>query len=495
MTSPPPRLGAVRTAAAAVRHGRCSAVDLVEAAIGRLAHDGAPLNLLAAERFDAAHADAARADRRRAVDGPAGPVDGVPALIKDLEDVRGLPTRKGSLLLEDAPPATRDSRVTGRLRAAGAIVVGKTTLPEFAIEGHTANLATGVTRNPWQLEWSPGGSSGGSAASVAAGLVAIATATDGGGSVRIPAACCGLVGLKPTNGVVARAPIPDWIDFSTDGVFATTTDDLALLLELEAGPASGDPTAYPVTLTDDPSARPTTLLVADRTSDLGELPEDVRTAFGSAVDALAHLVQLPVTRLEPASIFGSGDPDLDWFLVATAEHVSAIGRAAVEQGMSRFHPATQEFLAMGLDVGIDDYLAARRRRFRYVLVMDDLLGPSGILVTPTLAVGGVLAEGRLPGTDAVGLLPPEVYSTALQNVTGHPAISVPAGFLPNGLPFGLQLTAPRFADHVLIALARRWEAAFPWPTHPPGFASFVDTVLRVCGCDEHDIENDLKEER
>ncbi len=113
---------------------------------------------------------------------------------------------------------------------AGAVVVGKSTLPEFAIEGYTANLLTGVTRNPWNLAYSTGGSSGGSAAAIAAGLVGVATATDGGGSIRIPASLCGLVGLKPTNGVVGRWPAPDWIDYSTDGPFATSSDDSASAL-------------------------------------------------------------------------------------------------------------------------------------------------------------------------------------------------------------------------------------------------------------------------
>ncbi len=485
------RLGGIRAAATAVRLGRCDAAELVAASIQRLTGSGASLNVLAERRFDVALEEAGRADARRKDTGVAGPLEGVPTLIKDLEDVQGLPTRKGSRLLADEPPASADSRVTQRLRAAGAIVVGKSTLPEFAIEGHTANLLTGVTHNPWAPQWSPGGSSGGSAAAVSAGLVAIASATDGGGSVRIPASCCGLVGLKPTNGVIARSPIPDWIDFSTDGVFATTTDDLTLLLELEAGPSKGDPTGLPYPLRR-AAGSPTALLAAERTSDLGDLPADVRAAFDAGVDALADLLRLPVTRLEAKGLFTAGDPDLDWFVIATAEHVSALGRTVVEAAMDSFHPATQEFLSTGLQVDIDDYLAARRRRFAYVHLVDALLDPSAVLVTPTLAVTGVLADGRLPDTDGLGLLPPEVYSTALQNITGHPAISLPAGLLPNGLPFGLQVTAPRFADLLLIDVARRWEAAHPWPLSPPDHPSYVTTVLQTCGCDESDLVADAR---
>jgi len=155
----------------------------------------------------------------------------------------GHPTRKGSLALRDAPPATSNGVVPERLRRAGAIVVGKSTLPEFAIEGYTANELTGVTRNPWNEAYSPGGSSGGSAAALAAGLVGVATATDGGGSIRIPASLCGLVGIKPTNGMVGRWPAPDWIDYSTDGPFATASDDLRLLYDVMIGPTPGDPSS------------------------------------------------------------------------------------------------------------------------------------------------------------------------------------------------------------------------------------------------------------
>src|SRR6266540_3970054 len=162
-----------------------------------------------------------------------------------VEDVEGMPTTFGSLLFKDAPPASADGLVTGRLRAAGAIVVGKTNLPEFAAQGYTTNSLFGVTRNPWALRWSPGGSSGGSGAALAAGMVPLATATDGGGSIRIPAALCGLAGIKPSGGLIGRRPIPDWIDLSTDGPLATSIEDLRLLLALEAGPVVGDPTALP----------------------------------------------------------------------------------------------------------------------------------------------------------------------------------------------------------------------------------------------------------
>src|ERR1019366_759109 len=198
------------------------------------------VSLRAERTFDEALERAALVDRGVK---HAGALVGAPALIKDLEDWQGHSTRKGSLALAQATGARVNGVVPGRLIDAGAIVVGKSTLPEFAIEGYTASLLTGVTRNPWNADYSPGGSSGGSAAALSAGLVTIATANDGGGSIRIPASLCGLVGLKPTNGMVGRWPAPDWIDYSTDGPLATSSDDLRLLYEVMAGPVAGDPSS------------------------------------------------------------------------------------------------------------------------------------------------------------------------------------------------------------------------------------------------------------
>jgi Asp-tRNA(Asn)/Glu-tRNA(Gln) amidotransferase A subunit family amidase len=466
--------GPVTLVAAAVAAGRVCAVDAVSEALSRIERDDPPLGAVVATRADEALAEAAELDRRVARGEPVGRLAGVPVLVKDLEDVRGMPTRKGSLLLADAAPAANDGLVPERLRVQGAIVLGKTALPEFAIEGYTASLLTGVTRNPWAPEHSPGGSSGGSAAAVSAGLVPVATATDGGGSIRIPAAFCGLVGIKPTRGLVGRQPVPDWIDLSTDGPLATTVGDLRLLLDIVAGDAVGDPEAAPGSGLRGAGRHPelpALLLVAERTSDLGALPPSVAAAFASAAAAFADLTQAATRTIEPGTLFTGGDPDLDWFTLAAAEHVSSLGRGWVLDGLPRMHPSSQEFFVSGLDVAIDDYLAARRRRFDYVRVIDELLGSDRLLLTPTVAVAAVLADGRLTADDAVGSLPPAVYSTALQNVTGHPALTLPAG-LCEGVPFGLQVTGPRFSDGWLLDLAARWEAAYPWPRNAPGYLAF-----------------------
>ncbi len=471
-----PSISPIASLAAVVASGRATAVSLVQEALDRIVRLDPAINSIVALRATEALDEASAADAQIAAGASPGSLAGVPVLVKDLEDVAGMRTTQGSRLFIDSPPATEDSLIPARLRAAGAIIIGKTNLPEFAIEGYTDNLVFGPTRNPWSLEHSPGGSSGGSAAAMAAGLVPIATATDGGGSIRIPAAFCGLVGIKPTHGVIGRYPPHDWIDFSTFGPFATTVADLRLLLRIEAGPVAGDPTARPSGWCSASTPPPVALLAADRTSDLGPLPAPLRRSFVAAVEAFADVMDLRVTWIEPAAFFPDGKPDLDWFTLATAEHVASLGRDRVIEHLSSMHPATQAFLQIGLAVPIDDYLAARRRRFSHIRRLDELLGRSNLLLTPTVASEGWLADGRLTSTAEPGMMPAEVFSTAVQNLTGHPAISVPAGRSANGVPFGLQVTGPRHADDLLLDVAERWESTHPWPTVAPGYEPFT-TVL------------------
>ncbi|MDE3083539.1 MAG: amidase [Acidobacteriota bacterium] len=455
----------------AVREKEITALAVTEAALGALS-DAADLNVLA--ELDAEGALRAARDLDEGHGGV--PLAGAPTLVKDLEDWRGHPTRKGSRALADAAPAPSNSVVTQRLLDAGAIVLGKSTLPEFAIEGYTANDLTGVTRNPWNHELSPGGSSGGSGAALAAGLVGIATATDGGGSVRIPASMCGLLGLKPTNGVIGRWPAPDWIDYSTDGVLATSADDLALLAGVLVGPVAGDPTGVSPSALVSGSLAPSRLIAAARTSPLGPLEADVAARLSEAVAALGAHFDLEVTWMEPEEFFTGGDPDLDWFITTSAEHVAALGREWVVAHWDDFHVATREFFERGLATSLDDYLAARRRRYGYVRRVDELLGESAILLTPSVAASGWYADGRMEVGGEVHGLAPAALSTALQNITGHPALSVPFGRLANGLPFGIQLTAPRYHDLRLIELAAELEAAFPWRRCAPGYATLAERL-------------------
>jgi Asp-tRNA(Asn)/Glu-tRNA(Gln) amidotransferase A subunit family amidase len=159
-------------------------------------------------------------------------------------------------------------------------------------------------------------------------------------------------------------------------------------------------------------------------------------------------------------------------MVTAAEHVSSLGRDTVERSLERLHPGARWFMEEGLRVTLDGYLAARRRRFGYVRELDELLGEDGVVLSPTIAGPGWLAEGRMTADGQVGPLPGEVFNTSVQNTTGHPALSLPAGRLPNGLPFGLQVTGPRFRDQLLLDLASAWERAHPWPRTADGYEPF-----------------------
>ena len=453
--------------AAAVRERRVSAVDLVTMSLDRIERSNAGLNAVIRIREQAL--DEARAmDARVAGGDDPGPLAGLPLLVKDMEDVEGMPSTFGSLTFADAPAATADGLVPRRLRAAGAIVVGKTNQPEFAFAGYTINELYGATLNPWGTGWSPGGSSGGSAAALASGMAAIATATDGGGSIRIPAAFCGLAGLKPTNGVVGRQPVPDWIDLSTFGPFATSIADLRLLLSVEAGPVAGDPSAlpFPLAMGDE---LPRRVLATTRFDGNGPVAADVEHRFDEALDGVERDLGWPVERVEPGSIFHAGSIGEDWFTLCGTEHLHRLGRAFLEANMDRFSPDFRAAMLGAQRISLETYLDARRRRFDHVRDLDLLLGDDAIILTPTMRIGGFLPDGTLPG----GGRDDDVYNTAETNVTGHPSLSVPAGLCDNEIPFGLQITGPRFRDDLVLNAGTAWEAAHPWPLAAPGYEPFA----------------------
>lgn len=446
--------------------------ELVELCVRRIETLDPKLNAVVALRAEEALREADELEttlRDAAV--PCPPLAGLPMLVKDIEDVAGMVTTHGSLVFAHAAPATADGLVPARLKRAGAIVVGKTNCPEFAYEGYCANRVFGATHNPWAPEWTPGGSSGGSAAALAAGLTPIATGTDGGGSLRIPAAWCGLVGFKPTNGLVPRRPIPPWIDLSTDGPLGVSLADVRLLFDLVRGPVAGDPTAVPEWCPA-PGRSPKRLLVADRFVDWGPLPEPIGDLFGDAVGAMAETLELTPQAIPSGEFFSGGNPDLEWYTICGVEHAHLLGEKTIRDKAELFDPWFLSWMDDALTTPTAKYMESRRRRFDYVRRLDDLLGDDAVLLTPTLAVEGILADGRLPGTDAPGA-PASCYNTMVANITGHPAISLPAGVAPNGVPFGLQVLAPRFADDVLLNVGDLWEARRPWPRVAPGYVEFA----------------------
>jgi Asp-tRNA(Asn)/Glu-tRNA(Gln) amidotransferase A subunit family amidase len=455
--------------AVAVRGRKVSAEELVRTSIERIERLNPAINAVISVR-ERGLDEARELDGRVASGEDPGPLAGIPLLVKDMEAVEGVPSTFGSVVFADASPADADGLIPRRLKAAGAIVVGKTNQPEFAFAGFTDNLLYGATRNPWNLEASPGGSSGGSAAAMAAGIAPIATATDGGGSIRIPAAWSGLVGIKPTNGVIGRDPIPEWIDLSTFGPLGHTVADVRLLLGIEAGPVPGDPTALPAPL--EMGARmPTRAFASPRLADYGPLPEPVQVLFDAAVDAFERDVGVPVERIDTERIFRAGHVSEDWLLICAMEHVHHLGMDFCDANLERFSQVFRGVVEFARKRSFEEYVAARRRRFDYVRELDILLGDDAVLLTPTNCVSWIRADGTNPETGEVGDSP-DAFNTDPQNMTGHPAISVPAGVTDDGVPFGLEITAPRFRDEMALTAAEAWERTHPWPLVAPGYEPF-----------------------
>jgi Asp-tRNA(Asn)/Glu-tRNA(Gln) amidotransferase A subunit family amidase len=276
------------------------------------------------------------------------------------------------------------------------------------------------------------------------------------------------VGLKPTNGLVARWPIPSWIDLSTSGPMATSAADARLLLDVLRSPLRGDPAELPPW---DPrrEARPSRILASERLVDHGPVPAGIAGSFDRALAALGSATGLPIEPLEAPPFDGVADDD--WFLQAAVEELTWVGRERADREADRLSRTAAVFrIAAGYT--LDEYVASRRRRFTYARTLDELLAGDAVIATPTMCVEGFTPEGVMPGRDEPGT-PDEAYNTQVQNLTGHPAISLPAGLSGNGVPFGLQLTGPRFADDLLLWLAERWEEAVPWPLAAPGYEPFT----------------------
>jgi len=441
---------------AAVRDGRVHPKELVGEALRRIeTHDGA-IGSVVALRAEEALDDAARSSRE-------GPLAGIPFLVKDLADCAGLPTTYGSKLYADAPPTATDGVQAARLRAAGAIPIGKANTPEFGWIGYTSNLLFGTTHNPWSLERSPGGSSGGSSAALAAGLVPIATASDGGGSVRIPASLCGLVGYKPTIGGIARDGSPRWMDYSTAGVLGHTVADVVTEAEVCLGPNDGDVLAVPSGAIALSPARPRRALVC---RSLRGAVDPVIEA--DLLDAASTLEQLGV----PVEEIDNPIPNAFWTWFTSAMPELAQSLAGQRDRWDELDPGLRAMLQYAESIARDDYIAARRGRYAACEVIDRLLGADTVLLTPTHNAQSWLAAGPWPMSVNGVETPGVAVNTNDFNVTGHPAVSVPIGRDDAGVPFGMQVVAPRWRDGLALGVAAALEQARPWPLIADGYQPF-----------------------
>ena len=453
--------------AARIRSRDLSPVAVVDALLARIERCGV-LNAFITVTADAARAQAASAEREIAAGRYRGPLHGIPVSLKDIIGTTGIRTTRGSRIFADHIP-TEDATVTARLYHAGAVLLGKNALHEFAFGVTTNNPHYGPTRNPWRLDRIPGGSSGGSGAAVAAGLGPVSIGTDTGGSIRIPAALCGIVGLKPTYGRVSRHGVFP-LSWSLDhvGPLTRTVEDAALVLQAIAGPDPRDPSTLGQTVPEFTSrlATPITgLRVGVLTDEYHrEVADDVRAPFRAALDVLAErgldLEDVAFPRANEARTAAA----TVLFAEAASVHERWLRDRAADYGVD-----TLALLQQGQFITATQYLRAQRVRTLIVNEVGTLLRRYAALVLPaipvvapaigqpTVTLGGRSGETRGAVTRLVRLI----------NLVGLPAITVPCGFGADGLPVGLQVVGRAMDEPTVLAIAHAYERATPWHTRRP----------------------------
>jgi amidase len=450
-----------------IRAKTISPVELLQAHLEAIERLNPEINAICTLAADSAMAAAKRAERAVMAGEEIGLLHGLPIGIKDVTPTAGIRTTFGSPLHADHVP-TEDAAVVARIKQAGAIVIGKTNTPEFAAGANTVNRLFGATRNPWNLALSVGGSTGGGGAALASGMVALAEGTDFGGSLRVPAAFCGVVGLRPTAGLVPRFPTPlPWDVGTVHGPMARTAEDAALLLEAMI-------------------------------DDSGLTPIAVRAPWKSPLAAVAQSRDLKNVRIGyAADIAGTGiDPEIsDACRTATKhlvdcgatvdelEFLLADGRDAylVLRGLTmiarffeylneteRFEPNLKGNIEAGLKFTISDVAGAERKRAELWHRWRTLFERFDLLLTPTTPVSPFPVEQNYPDTIAGRKLTSYVdwiASTFLVTLSSLPAASVPCGLTAAGLPIGLQIIGPRFAEPKILATAKVVQAMNPlrWP--------------------------------
>jgi aspartyl-tRNA(Asn)/glutamyl-tRNA(Gln) amidotransferase subunit A len=446
--------------------GAASPVDLMEAVLARIDATNGDLNAVVAMRDREALGREARAAEARIARGEGRPLEGIPLGVKDLEDAAGLVTSHGSLPFRDRV-ARRDSTQVERLRAAGAIVVGKTNAPEFGYTAITKNLVYGATRSPWNLERTPGGSSGGSAAALAGGLLPLVTASDGGGSIRIPASFTGAFGLKTSFGRIPRGPSEHWDygDTSVCGPLTRTVEDAALVLDQVVGPSPYDAKSLP-----HPGIA---YLEAVRTG----LPEGLRIGYSpdlgyavvqsdvaAAVEDAVRVFETLGHRLERIP---GGPPGLgrEWGLLGSFELASQLHPLLPEREAD-FGRAFLEGVRTGWKMTPERWGQIARLRQQLSDWCAETFARVDLLVTPTVPYDPPPARGPFPDeTEGRRQAFAGVASFTIPfNLSWHPAATVRVGLSRLGLPIGMQIVGPRHGDDLVLQAARAFERERPW--HP-----------------------------
>jgi aspartyl-tRNA(Asn)/glutamyl-tRNA(Gln) amidotransferase subunit A len=461
-----PWLNDASSLADAVRAGDVPAADVLEASLDAI--EASKLN--AAVYVDAAGAreQADEIDRRVRAGEDPGLLAGVPVLIKDLEDAAGMPTTYGSIVYRDNI-AEHDCTSTARVRAAGAVIVGKSAAPEFGLVAYTRTKLFGTTHNPWNLARTPAGSSGGSAAAVAGGLVPIASATDGGGSIRLPAAYCNLVGMKGTYGRIPRGPrTANGQLTSLKGCVSRSVRDAARWYDVASGYDARDPFSLP--RIDGWEARLSTMT-------LRGLRVAVAPALGSVVvhPEIEAIVREAAEALVDATGLQRVDTEIN--IPVNGEAWATTGLPSLINDLRGKWPDCRDDLTPEIRFGMDvadkyrAWHAAKVERFRVEMneAMADIFERVDVVLCAVSPMEPFAAEGPMPRS--VGEVEVSPYNggalTIPGSISGYPAISIPAGFTKSGLPVGLQAYARRHEDALLLDLALAMEQARPWPLVAP----------------------------
>jgi aspartyl-tRNA(Asn)/glutamyl-tRNA(Gln) amidotransferase subunit A len=451
-----------------IASGEISALEALDASLARLAATEPKLNAFVATLAVEARRDAQAADERQRRGAALGPLHGVPVSVKDLVAVAGAPFTFGSRSMAHNVAAA-DAASIERLRSAGAIIIGKTTTSEYGCKAVGESPLTGITRNPWDLRKTAGGSSAGAAASVAAGVTAIAVGTDGGGSIRIPAALTGLVGIKAQFARVPVYPTPATPTLAHVCPIARTVRDAALLFMALAGHDARDPASLPIPVPDALAAcdRDVRALRIAWSPTFGYAPvdPDVRATAERAARAFAAM-GCDVDEVDAP--FGADPADL-W----SAEFYAGIGARlgpVLRERRDVLDPDVAAVVEHATALRAEDYYRAVFGRYEFRERVRGFFEAYDLLLSPTLPVAGVDAGIAVPPALAGRNIVTWVCYTYPFNLTGQPAASVPAGFTPAGLPVGLQIVARPFREDHLFAAAAALESARPWAMRRPPLA-------------------------
>jgi len=448
------------------RSGQASPVDATRAVLERIARLNPGLNAFCLIDGDAsllaARASEARWQASRSRGAPCGDLEGVPVSIKDLILTSGWPTLRGSRTVDPHQPWDVDAPVTARLREAGAVLLGKTATPEFGCKGETNSPLTGLTRNPWNLAKTPGGSSGGAAAAVAAGMGPLAVGTDGAGSIRIPAAFCGTFGLKPSFGRVPAYPLSPFGSVSHLGPHAMSVRDAALMMNTIKRPDARDWTSLPADGSDylvglDDGIRGLGIAYSPTLGYAKNVHPEVAAAVDAAVRRLAALG----ARVEPV------DPGFDdpleittglWFVGSWT-----LWNTLTPEQRALTDPDFSAQAALGASFSALDVQRLNLRRGALGSHMRQFMQRHDLLVTPALAVPAfdALPAGHA-GMDPAAMLGWTPFSYPF-NLTQQPACTIPCGLTSDGLPIGLQIVGPMFGDALVLRAARAYESLCPIP--------------------------------